>query len=107
MRKFWFFYPAKAMVVFPGGFGTLDECMEILTLIQTRKSSKKIPFLLYGKSYWNEVLNFEAMVRWGTVDRQDLELFRFADTPEEAFQYLRQRLTEAHLKPGASRGGAA
>ncbi len=107
MRKFWFFYPAKAMVVFPGGFGTLDEFMEILTLIQTRKSSKKIPFLLYGKSYWSEVLNFDAMVRWGTISRQDLELFRFVDTPEEAFQYLRRQLTEAHLKPGASRGGAA
>ena len=107
MRKFWFFYPAKAMVVFPGGFGTLDECMEILTLIQTRKSSKKIPFLLYGKSYWSEVLNFDAMVRWGTISPQDLELFRFVDTPEEAFQYLRDRLTESHLKPGASRGGAA
>ncbi len=107
MRKFWFFYPAKAMVVFPGGFGTLDECMEILTLIQTRKSSKKIPFLLYGKSYWSEVLNFDAMVRWGTISPEDLELFRFVDTPEEAFQYLRDRLTESHLKPGASRGGAA
>ncbi len=105
MRKFWFFYPAKAMVVFPGGFGTLDECMEILTLIQTRKSSKKIPFLLYGKSYWSEVLNFDAMVRWGTISPQDLELFRFVDTPEEAFRYLRQQLTESHLKPGASRRG--
>ncbi len=107
MRKFWFFYPAKAMVVFPGGFGTLDECMEILTLIQTRKSSKKIPFLLYGKSYWNEVLNFDAMVRWGTIGPKDLELFRFVDTPEEAFRYLRDRLTESHLKPGASRGRTA
>ena len=107
MRKFWFFYPAKAMVVFPGGFGTLDEFMEILTLIQTRKSSKKIPFLLYGKSYWSEVLNFDAMVRWGTISPEDLELFRFVDTPEEAFQYLRDRLTESHLKPGASRGGTA
>jgi uncharacterized protein (TIGR00730 family) len=107
MRKFWFFYPAKAMVVFPGGFGTLDECMEILTLIQTRKSSKKIPFLLYGKSYWSEVLNFDAMVRWGTISPQDLELFRFVDTPEEAFQYLRDRLTESHLKPGAGRGRGA
>ena len=105
MRKFWFFYPAKAMVVFPGGFGTLDECMEILTLIQTRKSSKEIPFLLYGKSYWSEVLNFDAMVRWGTISPQDLELFRFVDTPEEAFRYLRQQLTESHLKPGASRRG--
>jgi uncharacterized protein (TIGR00730 family) len=107
MRKFWFFYPAKAMVVFPGGFGTLDECMEILTLIQTRKSSKTIPFLLYGKSYWSEVLNFDAMVRWGTISPEDLELFRFVDTPEEAFQYLRDRLTESHLKPGPGRGRTA
>jgi len=107
MRKFWFFYPAKAMVVFPGGFGTLDEFMEILTLIQTQKSSKKIPFLLYGKSYWSEVLNFDAMVRWGTISKEDLDLFHFVDSPDEAFQYLRDRLTESHLKPGSDRGGAA
>lgn len=107
MRKFWFFYPAKAMVVFPGGFGTLDEFMEILTLIQTGKSTKKVPFLLYGKSYWSEVLNFEAMVRWGTISREDLKLFRFVDSPEEAFQYLSDQLTELYLKPGAGRGGTA
>jgi uncharacterized protein (TIGR00730 family) len=106
MRKFWFFYPAKAMVVFPGGFGTLDECMEILTLIQTRKSSKNIPFVLYGESFWREVVDFEAMVRWGTISRDDLGLFRFVDDPQEAFEYLRDRLTESHLKPASRRGKA-
>jgi uncharacterized protein (TIGR00730 family) len=99
MRKFWFFYPAKAMVVFPGGFGTLDECMEILTLIQTQKSSKTIPFVLYGTSFWKEVVNFDAMVRWGTISAKDLDLFRFADTPEDAFTFLRDELTKAHLTP--------
>jgi uncharacterized protein (TIGR00730 family) len=103
MRKFWFFYPAKAMVVFPGGFGTLDEAMEILTLIQTRKSSKKIPFVFYGASFWREVIDFDALVRWGTIGPKDLDLFRFADDPREAFVFLRDRLTETHLTPGASR----
>jgi hypothetical protein len=99
MRKFWFVYPAKAMVIFPGGFGTLDEMMEILTLVQTRKATKRMPIVVYGTSYWKRVLDFDAMVEFGTIGREDLELFRFADTPEEAFTYLRDELTEAYLKP--------
>jgi uncharacterized protein (TIGR00730 family) len=96
MRKFWFFYLAKAMVIFPGGFGTLDEAMEILTLIQTRKSSKQIPILFYGKPYWDEVLDLKAMARWGTISTSDLELVRFSDSPDDAFTYLRDTLTELY-----------
>ena len=99
MRKFWFVYLAKAMVIFPGGFGTLDEMMEILTLIQTRKSTKRIPIVVYGTRYWKKVLNFDAMVEFGTISRADLELFRFADTPQAAFDYLRDELTDAYLRP--------
>src|SRR5438309_9567106 len=85
MRKFWFAYLAKALVIFPGGFGTLDELFEILTLAQTRKLESKIVIVLYGSKYWKEVLNFEALVRHGTIDREDLNLFQYADSPREAF----------------------
>src|SRR2546423_12687254 len=84
MRKFWFAYLAKALVIFPGGFGTLDELFEILTLAQTRKLESKIVIVLYGSKYWKEVLNFEALVRHGTIDREDLNLFQYADSPEIA-----------------------
>ena len=96
-RKYWFAYLAKALIVFPGGFGTLDELMEILTLIQTRKISKKMVVLLYGSKYWKELLNFDALVRWGTVDPADLELFDFADSPDEAFEIVRSGLEEYYL----------
>jgi len=96
-RKYWFAYLAKALVVFPGGFGTLDELMEILTLIQTRKISKKMVVLLYGTKYWKELLNFDALVRWGTVDPADLKLFDFADSPKQAFQIVRSGLEEHYL----------
>ena len=94
MRKFWFVNLAKAMIMFPGGFGTLDEMMEVLTLLQTKKTTKKLPIVLYGKKYWNEVLNFDAMVRHHTVSKNDLTMIRFADTPEEAFQYLKKELSK-------------
>ncbi len=93
MRKFWFAYLAKAMVVFPGGFGTLDEMFELLTLVQTQKLAKKISIVLYGKSYWTEIINFEALVRHGVIAREDLDLFTFADTPQEAMQFLETALT--------------
>ncbi len=88
MRKFWFAYLAKAMVVFPGGFGTLDEMFELLTLVQTQKLAKKIAIVLYGKSYWTEIINFEALVRHGVIAPEDLDLFTFADTPQQAMQHL-------------------
>ncbi len=93
MRKFWFAYLAKALVVFPGGFGTLDELFELLTLVQTKKLAKKISVLLYGKSYWNEIINFDALVRYGMISPEDLNLFTFADTPEDAMQFLTAALT--------------
>jgi uncharacterized protein (TIGR00730 family) len=98
-RKFWFVYLAKALVVFPGGFGTLDELFELLTLVQTGKSRKQMPILLYGEEYWNEVCNFDALVKWGTISEEDLDLFRTASTPEEAFEHLKDELTRLYLVP--------
>ena len=88
MRKLWFAYLAKALIVFPGGFGTLDEMMEILTLTQTRKIRKKVLVLIYGREYWDKVINFDAMIDMGVIDESDRELFSYADTPEQAFQVL-------------------
>jgi uncharacterized protein (TIGR00730 family) len=88
MRKLWFAHLARALVVFPGGFGTLDEFMEILTLMQTEKIDRRIPVVLYGSAYWNEVINFEALVRYGVIDSRDLTLFRFADVPPHAMAQL-------------------
>ena len=98
MRKYWFAYLAKALVVFPGGFGTLDEMFEILTLSQTQKLAKKITVLMYGSSYWKEVLNLDVLVDKGTISPEDRELFDFADTPEDAFSILRDGLTRNHLE---------
>ena len=99
MRKFWFAYPAKALVAFPGGFGTLDEVMEILTLVQTQKLNKQIVIVLYGESYWKEIINFDALVKWGTISPADLNLFHFANTPEDAFRHLAAELDRLYLKP--------
>ena len=100
MRKYWFLYMAKAMAIFPGGFGTMDELMEALTLLQTRKVAKPMPIVLYGREYWDQVLDLEAMVEWGTVDREDLALFRQVDTVEEAFDHLTGELTRHYLDGG-------
>jgi hypothetical protein len=97
MRKLWFLYLAKAVVVFPGGFGTLDEFMEVLTLLQTRKVEKKIPMIIYGSEFWNEVINFDALTKWGVISPDDLDLFQFVDSPEEAFAYLQGALTQLYL----------
>jgi uncharacterized protein (TIGR00730 family) len=97
MRKFWFAYLAKALVIFPGGFGTFDELFEILTLAQTQKLAKKILVVIYGSEYWNRLLNFQTMVDAGTISPQDLELFRMVDSPEEGFEFLREGLTKYHL----------
>ena len=102
MRKFWFVYLAKALVVFPGGFGTLDELFELLTLIQTQKTGKALPVVLYGKEFWSEVINFEALVRWGTISREDLRLFHVSSHPQEAFEFLRTELTRLYLAPAAA-----
>src|SRR5512138_1205248 len=99
MRKFWFAYLAKALVVFPGGFGTLDEMFEILTLAQTEKLSKKIGVLVYGREYWERVLRFEPMVEAGAIAPRDLDLFPCADTPDEAFHHLQAHLVENYLTP--------
>src|SRR5438093_9796668 len=99
MRKFWFAYLAKALVIFPGGFGTLDELFEILTLVQTDKLSKQIDVVLYGREYWNEVLDLKPMAEWGAIAEKDLELLHYADTPADAFQHLRDHLIAHHLQP--------
>ncbi len=95
MRKLWFAHLARALVVFPGGFGTLDELGEILTLAQTRKLVRQIPVLLYGTSFWKEVLSFEALVRHGMVSEEDLDLFRFVDEPKAALDILERALSPA------------
>jgi uncharacterized protein (TIGR00730 family) len=99
MRKFWFAYLAKALVIFPGGFGTLDELFEILTLAQTQKLAKKILVVIYGREYWNRVINFQVLVDTGTISSEDMELFKIVDSPEEGFEYLREGLTKYHLGP--------
>jgi len=97
MRKLWFAYLAKALVVFPGGFGTLDEMFEILTLAQTQKVNKRITVLIYGSDYWKKVFNLEVLVDTGAISPKDLDLFQYADTPEQAFDLLRKGLTENYL----------
>jgi uncharacterized protein (TIGR00730 family) len=99
MRKFWFAYLAKALVVFPGGFGTLDELFEILTLMQTDKLAKQIQVILYGSEYWDRVFDFEPLVEWGAISSTDLALMQRADTPQEAFDLLKAHLTAHHLTP--------
>ena len=99
MRKFWFAYLAKALVIFPGGFGTLDELFEILTLAQTEKLAKKIVVVIYGSEYWKKIMNFDAMADAGVISPEDLELFKFCDSPEESFEFLKEGLTRYHLGP--------
>jgi len=99
MRKYWFAYLAKALVIFPGGFGTLDELFEILTLAQTEKLAKKIIVIIYGKEYWNRVLNLDALVDTGTISPEDKDLFCYVDTPEEGFEMLKEGLAKYHLQP--------
>jgi uncharacterized protein (TIGR00730 family) len=102
MRKLWFAYLSKALVVFPGGFGTLDEMFEILTLAQTQKLAKKITVVIYGPEYWGRVFNLDALVDTGAISPKDIELFQFAGTPEQAFEMLRKGLTENYLVPEAA-----
>ena len=97
MRKFWFAYLAKGLVIFPGGFGTMDELFEILTLAQTDKLAKKILVVIYGSEYWKKIINFQAFVDAGAISPEDLELIKMVDTPEDAFEFLRDGLTKYHL----------
>jgi len=107
MRKFWFAYLAKALVIFPGGFGTCDELFEILTLVQTDKLSKQIQVILYGSEYWDQVLNIGPMAEWGAIAEADTELLIRANTPQEAFDKLRAHLIENHLEPRTEQEAAA
>lgn len=95
MRKLWFAHLARALIVFPGGFGTLDELTEILTLAQTRKLSRRIPVLLYGTAFWREIVDFDALVRHGMISREDLALFEFVDSPADALARLQAALAPA------------
>jgi uncharacterized protein (TIGR00730 family) len=102
MRKFWFVYLAKAVVLFPGGFGTLDEMFEILTLVQTHKMKKHMPIVLFGAKFWNEVVNFDALVKYGTISASDLHFFHRTDSVDEAYDIITKGLTENALgSPGA------
>ena len=99
MRKFWFVYLAKALVVFPGGFGTIDEFFEVLTLIQTSKPSKVMPVVLYGNEYWDEVINFDALIRWGTISAKDIQIFHKTDSVDDAYKYVTSKLEELYTTP--------
>jgi len=99
MRKFWFAYLAKALVIFPGGFGTLDEMFEILTLSQTQKLSKQLGVFIYGREYWEEILDLKPMGEWGAINPQDLDLLKWVNTPDEAWEQLRAHLMTHHLVP--------
>jgi uncharacterized protein (TIGR00730 family) len=102
MRKFWFAYLAKAVIFFPGGFGTFDELFELLTLLQTRKIRKHMPIVLFGKSYWNDVVNFEALVRYGVINAEDRQLFHLTDSVDDAFAYVTGQLSKyADVERGA------
>jgi uncharacterized protein (TIGR00730 family) len=107
MRKFWFAYLAKALVIFPGGFGTCDELFEILTLVQTDKLSKKIGVILYGSDYWDQVLSFGPMAEWGAIAQADLDLLQRADSPSDAFERLQGHLIAHHLEPTTAQEAAA
>jgi uncharacterized protein (TIGR00730 family) len=97
MRKFWFVYPAKALIVFPGGFGTMDELFEVLTLIQTKMPRKTMPVVLFGTEFWDDIINFEAFVKWGVVSRHDLEIFFKTDSVDDAFAYVTDKLEKFYL----------
>ena len=102
MRKFWFAYLAKALVIFPGGFGTLDEMFEILTLMQTEKLAKQIQVILYGTDYWDPILHLKPLAEWGAIHDEDIDLLQRANTPREAFELLKAHLTEHHLAPSTA-----
>jgi len=98
MRKLWFAQIAKALIVFPGGFGTMDELWEMMTLSQTDKMPKNTLILIYGRKYWNDVLNLKEMVRWGTINQNEYDLLQYADTVDEAFEVIRSGLEKYHMQ---------
>jgi uncharacterized protein (TIGR00730 family) len=102
MRKFWFAYLAKGLVIMPGGFGTLDELFEILTLMQTKKIKKKMPIVVYDKLFWDKLLNFEEFAKRKLIDKDDLKLFYTAESVEDAFQYLKRELNKHYLQKPVS-----
>jgi len=99
MRKLWFVSMAKAVVIFPGGFGTLDEAFEALTLVQTGKTNGKMPILFYGEDYWKDILHFEALARWGMISPEDLDLIHFCDEPHQAFEILKREIDRIYGLP--------
>lgn len=99
MRKYWFMYLAKALIAFPGGFGTMDEMMEVLTLVQTKKVTKPIKVILYGESYWREILNFDALIEHGMISKNDIKLFEFASSVDSAFEKVTSYLQKHYLSP--------
>jgi uncharacterized protein (TIGR00730 family) len=103
MRKFWFTYLAKAVIVFPGGYGTLDELFELLTLVQTGKMTKPMPIVLFGTEYWKDIVNFDALARHGTIDARDIELMHQSDSVDDAYDWIVKQLSEKSLdQPGAT-----
>jgi len=98
MRKLWFAQIAKALIVFPGGFGTMDEFWEMMTLLQTGKLPRHNLILIYGHKYWDEVLNLKAMVRWGTINAEEFKLLKFADNVDDAFNQIRTGLEKYHMQ---------
>jgi uncharacterized protein (TIGR00730 family) len=105
MRKYWFMYMARALVVFPGGFGTMDELFEMMTLVQTQKVRKRLPIVLYGSAYWEDVIRFQTMVDWGVISPEDTELFKFCNTPDEAYEHIKREVDGApDSEPGTAYG---
>jgi uncharacterized protein (TIGR00730 family) len=102
MRKFWLTNMAKALVAFPGGFGTFDELFEILTLVQTRKVEKRLPIVVYGKEYWDEIINWKAVADWRMISQEDLKYVHFSDSPDDAFEFLTKNLKEIYLNPSGN-----
>tara|TARA_Y100000294_G_C8266126_1_gene220873 strand:- start:84 stop:524 length:441 start_codon:yes stop_codon:yes gene_type:complete len=98
MRKFWFLYQAKALIVWPGGFGTLDELMELLTLIQTKKIRKRLPIVLYGKEFWQKVISWNYLMEIGVISAEDLELFHISDDIGDTYKYVTNFIEKQQLK---------
>ena len=98
MRKLWFVMLANTLIAFPGGFGTLDELMEVLTLRQTYKITKPLPIFLYSRKFWEDIVDFDKLVEYGTISEEDLNLFRYIDSPEEGFEMIKQSLTDILAK---------